>query len=222
MNLVVIIPAYNEEKNIGQVIRSVKKYTNNIIVIDDGSQDKTFKIAMENGTKVYRHLINRGLGGALGTGIKAALSDGADIIVTIDADGQHNPDEIPKLIKPIIVKEADIVIGSRFIKNQKMPIFRKVGNHFFNIITFFLFGIKSTDSQSGMRAFDRRAAENLEIFTSGMEVASEIVKEVRLCKLKLKEIPIEAIYTPYSLSKGQGFIVGLKTLIKLFILKLTK
>jgi UDP-N-acetylglucosamine---dolichyl-phosphate N-acetylglucosaminyltransferase len=222
MNLVVIIPAYNEEKNIGQVIQGVKKYTSNIIVIDDGSKDQTFQIASQNGARVLHHLINRGLGGALSTGIKAALSERADIIITLDADGQHDPEEIPNLIKPIIEGQADVVIGSRFIKNQSMPLFRKAGNYFFNLITFFLFGIWSTDSQAGMRAFNKKAAENLEIFTSGMEVSSEIIKEIKSHNLRLKEVPIKAIYTDYSLSKGQGLIPGLKTLIKLLILKLTK
>ncbi len=222
MKLVAIIPAYNEEKNIGWVINGVKKYTDNIIVIDDGSEDKTYQIAYQSGVKVYHHLINRGLGGALSTGVKAALLDEADIIVTLDADGQHSPKEIPCLLTPIVEGKADIVIGSRFLNPQKMPLFRRTGNYFFNLITFFLFGIWTTDSQSGMRAFSKKVAENLEIFTSGMEVSSEIMKEIKFHKLKFKEAPIKAIYTPYSLSKGQGFFVGLKTLIKLLILKFTK
>lgn len=222
MKILAIIPAYNEEKNIGQVIRGVKKYTNNIIVIDDGSKDKTYQISLENGAKVYHHLINRGLGGALGTGIEAALLEKADIIATLDADGQHDPNEIPFLLKPIMDGEADIVIGSRFLKAQKMPFFRRMGNYFFNFITFLLFGIWCTDSQSGMRAFNRKVAERLEDFTSGMEVSSEIIKEIKFHKFRLKEVPIRAIYTSYSLSKGQGLIPGLKTLIKLIILKLGK
>lgn len=222
MRLAAVIPAYNEEKNIGHIIQGVKKHTDNIIVIDDGSKDKTCQIAHRAGAKVYRHLINRGLGGALGTGIKAALLEGADIIVTLDADGQHDPEEIPELLKPIMEGRADIVIGSRFLKTQDMPLFRRSGNYFLNLVTFFLFGIWSTDSQSGMRAFNKKAAENLEIITSGMEVSSEIIKEIKFHKLRLKEVPIKAIYTSHSLSKGQGFFPGLKTLIKLFILKLTK
>ena len=103
-----------------------------------------------------------------------------------------------------------------------MPIFRKAGNYFFNFATFFLFGVWSSDSQSGMRAFNKKAAENIELFTSGMEVSSEIVKEIRRHNLRVKEVPIRAIYTSYSLSKGQGLSAGLKTLIKLFILKLTR
>lgn len=222
MKLVAIIPAYNEEKHIGQVVRGVKKYTKNIIVIDDGSQDRTFKTAAEQGAKVYHHLLNRGLGGALGTGIKAALLEGADIILTLDADGQHNPDEIPKIIKPIIEGKADVVIGSRFLRRQPMPVFRRLGNYFFNFITLFLFGIWSTDSQSGMRAFNKSAAEKVEIYTNKMEVSSEILDEIKTHGFRLKEVPIKSIYTSYSLSKGQGLIPGLKTLVKLFILRLTK
>ncbi len=222
MNLTVIIPAYNEEKHIGEVVQGVKKYTENIIVIDDGSEDKTSQIAQKNGAKVYRHFINRGLGGALGTGIKAALLAGADAMITLDADGQHDPDEIPRIIKPIINREADVVIGSRFLVRQSMPLFRRLGNPFLNLITFFLFGIWSTDSQSGMRAFNKKAAQSLEIYTNGMEVSSEILKEIQAKGFRLKELPIKSIYTDYSLSKGQGLIPGLKTLFKLFILKLTK
>ena len=220
--MIVVIPAYNEEKNIGQVLAGVKKYTENIIVVDDGSKDKTSQIAKSCGAEVFRHLINRGLGGSLGTGIKAALGKGADIIVTLDADGQHDPDEIPKLVEPVKNKEADIVIGSRFLEKQEMPLFRRAGNYFFNLFTFFLFGIKTTDSQSGMRAFNRKVAESLEIFTNGMEVSSEIIKEIKQQGFKMKEVPIKAIYTDYSLSKGQGFFVGAKTLAKLLIFKLTK
>src|SRR4030042_2438817 len=118
MKLIAIIPAYNEEKPIGEVVQGVKKYTENIIVIDDGSEDKTSEIAQKRGAKVYRHFINRGLGGALGTGIKTALISGADIIVTLDADGQHDTAEIPRIIKPIIDGKADVVIGSRFLVRQ--------------------------------------------------------------------------------------------------------
>jgi glycosyltransferase involved in cell wall biosynthesis len=218
----VVIPAYNEAKNIGWVVQGAKEYSDNVIVVDDGSQDETSKVALQNGAQVFRHLFNRGLGGALGTGIEAALSDGAEIIITLDADGQHDPKEIPELIKPIIDGKADAVIGSRFLKSQPMPLLRRIGIPFFNFITFILFGIWSTDSQSGFRALNRKAAESLEIFTSNMEVSSEIIKEIKTHKLRLKEVPIKAIYTEYSLSKGQGLLTGLKTLMKLLILRLTK
>lgn len=219
MKFVVVIPAYNEEKTISQVIERVKKYTENIIVVDDGSTDKTNQLAEKQRVIVYRHLINRGLGGALATGLQAALRQGADIILTFDADGQHQAEDIPELIKPIIKSEADVVIGSRFLKKNKIPLNRKIANFIGNIITFILFGIWVSDSQSGLRCFNRKSAKILKIKTSSMEVSSEIIKEVKKHQLRLKEIPIKAIYTTYSLSKGQNFILGIKTLIKLIFLK---
>jgi len=219
MKLVVVIPAYNEEKAISQVIEEVKKYTENIIVVDDGSTDKTNWLAKKQRVIVYRHLVNRGLGGALATGIEAALNHKADIILTFDADGQHPAEDIPKLIKPIIKSEADVVIGSRFFKKNKIPFNRKIANFIGNIITFILFGIWVSDSQSGLRCFNKKAAKTLKIETSSMEVSSEIIKEIKKHHLRLKEIPIKAIYTTYSLSKGQNFILGIKTLIKLIFLK---
>ena len=215
MKTVAIIPAFNEEKTLGAVILNLKKHVSQIIVVDDGSTDKTGPIAREKNAKVYRHLINRGLGGALKTGIEAALQNKADIIITLDADGQHDPNEIPKLIKPIIERKADAVIGSRFLTRQPMPLFRRMGNNFLNLVTFFLFGVRTSDSQSGMRAFSKKAAQSLEINSNGMEVSSEILKEIKVKKLKMKEVPIKSIYTDYSLSKGQGFIPGIKTLIKI-------
>ena len=221
--IVVIMPAYNEEQTIKQTIRDVKKYVSDIIVIDDGSMDNTRKIAEQEGVIVYHHIINRGLGGALSTGIKAALLEGADIFLTFDADGQHKAEDIPRMIKPIMKNEADIVIGSRLLNVSKnMPIFRRFANHTANAITYILFGIKTTDSQSGLRCFNKKTAQLIDIKSNSMEVSSEIIKEIKNHNLKFVEVPIQAIYTDYSLSKGQSFILGLKTFIKLIILKLFK
>lgn len=217
MKLTAIIPAFNEEKTLGGVILKLKKYVDQIIIIDDGSQDNTSRVAQESGATVYRHLINRGLGGALGTGIEAALLNDADIVVTLDADEQHDPAEIPQLIKPILEGEADAVIGSRFLVSQKMPLFRKLGIPFFNIFTFLLFGIKTTDSQSGMRAFNKKAAALLKIYARGvLEASPEILGQIQFHRLRMKEVPIRAIYTDYSLAKGQRIGPGLKAIIKLF------
>ena len=221
MRVIAIIPAFNEEKTIGDVVSKTMRYTDEVIVIDDGSQDKTSQIALQNGATVYRHLINRGSGGAVGTGIRAALLNEADVIVTLDADEQHDPAEIPKLIKPIIEGEADAVIGSRFLTRQPMPLFRKMGVSFFNLVIFLLFGVKSTDSQSGMRAFNKKAAEILKIYTGDiLESPPEILRQIHAHQLKLKEVPIRSIYTEYSLSKGQRFSPGIVALIKLFASKL--
>src|SRR3989344_8148116 len=126
MKLIVIIPAYNEEKTIKEVIRSLKeKGYNDIIVLDDGSKDSTYELASKEKVKVYRHMINRGLGGALNTGITAALKEGADFMITFDADGQHSVDDIPKMIEPL-KNGYDVTIGNRI--NEKMPFVRKIGN----------------------------------------------------------------------------------------------
>jgi len=212
----IVIPAYNEEKTITNVIKNLKKQNlKNIIVIDDGSKDKTAAFAKKIGAKVYSHPINRGLGGALNTGIKAALINNAEIIATCDADGQHNPKDVKRAIQHLKQNNLDVVIGSRLINSECMPLMRKFGNKSFNFITFLLFGIYSTDTQSGLRVFSKRAAEKIAIKTNKMEVSSEIIKEIGRNNLRFEEIPIQAIYTDYSLEKGQKNINGFSILYKL-------
>lgn len=221
MKTFIIIPAYNEEQTIAGVLDKIQTVGyKNIIVIDDGSTDKTSRIAENKNVIVLRHLINRGLGGALGTGVQAAVSLGADIIVTFDADGQHDVLDIEKLIKPIKERKADVVIGSRLLNPAGMPYSRRILNIMGNIVTYMLFGLYVTDSQSGMRAFTRNSAQLINIKTNRMEVSSEIIREIKQHKLKLIEVPIKAIYTPYSLSKGTSFIVGIKMVLKLLIHRL--
>ncbi|MFW6014549.1 MAG: glycosyltransferase family 2 protein [Candidatus Nanoarchaeia archaeon] len=216
--IIIVMPAYNEEKMVAKTIRSVKKKGfNNIIVVDDGSSDKTTKVAQKEGVNVLTHPINRGLGAALGTGIEAAIEENASIIVTFDSDGQHHPDDIKKVIKPIIDKKADAVIGTRLKNPKGMPVIRRLGNWGFNIITFILFGVWTTDSQSGFRAFSREAAKKIEIKANRMEVSSEIIKEIGTNNLKLEEVPIKAIYTDYSMAHGQSSLNAFKILGKLIL-----
>jgi len=224
MKVITVIPAFNEEKTIGKVLDDVKNYCDNIIVVDDGSVDRTFEIAKQYGVKVIRHIINRGLGAALGTGIKVAFLDNADYIITFDADGQHRGEDIPRLVKTAEEGSFDVVIGSRLIDSKGMPLTRRLANWTGNFVTYFLFGIWVTDSQSGLRLFNRKSAEVLNLKSNRMEVSSEIIKEIKVNNLKFKEIPIKAIYTDYSLSKptGQGFIMGLKTLWQLILQKISK
>jgi glycosyltransferase involved in cell wall biosynthesis len=188
-----------------------------IIVVDDGSSDQTGEIARSKNAVVMRHLINRGLGGALGTGIEAALQRNADVIVTFDADKQHFPADIIKIIDPILKGRADVIIGSRMLENGGMPWTRRIANHLANLITSVLFGIRTTDSQSGLRAFSRAAAERIRIMANNYEVSSEICGEIKRHHLRFMEVPIRTIYTDYSLSKGQGFGVGLRTLFRLLL-----
>jgi glycosyltransferase involved in cell wall biosynthesis len=158
----------------------------------------------------------------LGTGISAALRLGAEVIVTFDADGQHDPNDIMRLLEPIDVGEAEVVIGSRMLEPQGMPYRRRLANLLANVATYLLFGAWTTDSQSGLRAFSRRAAARMQIMTTGMEVSSEIIAETVRHRLQWREVPVKAIYTAYSLSKGQSFGVGLQTLLKLILAKVQR
>jgi glycosyltransferase involved in cell wall biosynthesis len=220
MKTIAVIPAYNEESTLPEILESVAPSVDRIIVVDDGSSDGTSRVALRHEALVVRHWVNRGLGAALGTGFAAALAQDADVILTLDADGQHNPQEIPNFVQAI-EDGADVVIGSRLLDPRGMPKRRQIANWLGNLVTFVLFGAWVTDSQSGYRAFRREALQRIEIRTDRMEVSSEIIAESRRHGLTLVEIPIEAIYTDYSLSKGQGFLVGIKTLVKLVLHRLT-
>jgi len=220
--LFIVIPAYNEEKSVGNVIDELKKSGyHNIIVVDDGSKDKTSMVAeSKKDVILLKHVINRGLGGALGTGLEAAYLHGADVAVTFDADGQHCVSDIPKMIQPIIRGKADVVIGSRMINHKGMPLVRVLGNWGLNFITWILFGVWTTDSQSGMRAFNKKALYRIETKTSRMEVSSEFFKEIHRHELKFSEVPIKVIYTEYSLAKGQSSLNAIKIVVKLIFRKL--
>ncbi len=216
------IPAFNEEKMIGSVIKSLPKKIKgvnklDVLVVDDGSSDKTAEVARKYNTKVLQHIINRGLGGALKTIFAYAKQKEYDILVTFDADGQHNPKDISRLIRPILQGKVNVVIGTRWVKKNTGPRSRLIINKIANIITYLLYGIMSTDSQSGLRAFDKKAIVKIELKNDGMEVSSEIFKEIHKNKLSFSEIPIEAVYTKYSLAKGQQLDNGPNIVIKLLL-----
>jgi glycosyltransferase involved in cell wall biosynthesis len=222
-HVVIVIPAYNEERSIIAVIRGLQQQGfARLIVVDDGSSDRTGELARQEGVILLRHSLNRGLGGALGTGIKAALRLGAKLIVTFDADGQHDPADIWRLLRPIENGAADVVIGSRMLDPVGMPYSRRLANWTANFVTYVLFRARTTDSQSGLRAFSSCAAARMQLRTSGMEVSSEIIAETVKHGLQWQEMPIKAIYTDYSLSKGQSFTVGLKTLLRLILAKMRR
>jgi glycosyltransferase involved in cell wall biosynthesis len=219
MKLIAIIPAYNEETTIAEVLERTRPFVDEIVVVNDGSHDRTEEIARLHGATVVTHIINRGLGAAIGTGFAAALAREADAVVTLDADGQHDPNEISRFVEAMEAG-ADAVIGSRMLTRTGMPWYRQVAQVIGNVATFVLFGAYVTDSQSGFRGFTRDAVKQIDIRTNRMEVSSELIAEIHRNKLTLKEVPITAIYTEYSLSKGQSFFVGLKTLAKLIVRRL--
>lgn len=220
--LIIVLPAFNEASVIDQVLENLKRelllisnLQKEIVVVDDGSIDKTSQIAHKHGAMVLKHLINRGLGGALGTGLEYAKMSKADMMVTFDADGQHDAKDILKILNPILDNRADVVIGVRNIK--KMPFDRRVITLFSSIVTFIFFGIFCQDTQSGFRAFNLKAINSLKIKTQRMEVSSEFFYGIKKYKLRLVEVPIRVIYTPYSLKKGQKNSNAVKILLKLIL-----
>lgn len=214
----IVIPAYNEEKVIGKVISDIKKEGfKNIIVVDDGSEDKTADVAKKAEATVLRHILNRGKGAAAKTGIEYAKFKKADIVVTIDGDGQHNPKDIKKMIKKIN-DGYEVVLGSRFLnKNNKIPLFNRLANFFANILVFLVYEFWTTDSQSGFRAYSEKALNLIDTSSDRYEFDSEVIREIARHKLKVAEVAIDVFYTPYSLSKKQkqNLINGIKTLIKI-------
>ena len=195
-NITVILPAYNEEVSIGSIVLLTRFYADSVIVIDDGSVDRTAEIARKAGAEVIVHETNTGKGGALKTGFKAAADLGADIIVTMDSDGQHNPADIPKLVAPIIEGDADIVNGSRYLNGlgKNTPVYRRVGQTILDRFTNINSGIKITDSQSGFRAF---AASTIDIFrfnAQGMAIESEMLADAGKAGIRIKEVEIGIRY----------------------------
>jgi len=224
MNVVIIVPAYNEEKTLGSVLDNLnslrlKGIQKEIAVVNDGSEDETAKIAAKRNVTVLNHILNRGLGGALQTGFAFARTKNADFVVTIDSDGQHDPKDIKKLLKPLLQRRADVVIGSRMLLNQKMPLDRKIVNYFANIVTYLLWSVWISDTQSGLRAFTKEAIGKIDIRTNRMEVSSELMREIGKHKLRVAEVPISAIYTDYSRGKGQKNANAINILVKLLIHK---
>jgi glycosyltransferase involved in cell wall biosynthesis len=200
MKLVVMIPAYNEEETIGEVIRGIPRDMDaevQVLVIDDGSTDNTRSVAMGAGAdKVVSHRDNNGVGVAFRTGIEAALDMGADIIVNIDADGQFDPADIPRLIKPIVGNEVDMVTGSRFLDRnleQEIPRIKRFGNRVFTGLINRLTGNNFTDTQCGFRAYSKEAALRLNLFgdfTYTQEVFIDLVTK----GMKIGEVPLQARY----------------------------
>ncbi|MBI2010410.1 MAG: glycosyltransferase family 2 protein [Candidatus Chisholmbacteria bacterium] len=223
MKRLVIIPAFNEAPMIRRTLKNLKEVTQklmpcDILVVDDGSGDKTGTIARNAGVLVLRHKLNRGLGGALGTGLEFAKRQNYDVAVTFDADGQHHPNDIVKATEPIERGEADIVIGTRTKSSHgNMPVDRRLIIRGSNVITWLLFGVWTSDSQSGFRAFSKKAIQHVELKTDRMEVASEIFAEAKKHKLKVTEVPITVIYTDYSRSKGQGNLNAINIFYKLLL-----
>ncbi len=190
LKVIAAIPAYNEEVAIGSVVLGSRNYVDQVVVVDDGSTDRTAELAEAAGAIVVKHEVNTGYGGAIQDCFKAAKDFDADVLVIIDGDGQHDPRDIPSLVEPI-TEEADMVIGSRFNgKENKIPFYRKLGIKTINTFTNVASNGSVTDTQSGFRAYSRNAIENLDVKDDGMGVSSEILLMAKSNGLKIKETPI--------------------------------
>lgn len=206
----ILIPAFNEKVSIQSVIRDLKEtlasssYEYKIVVIDDGSSDNTGELAKKSGATVIRHILNSGAGSATATGLSYAEQNGFHIAATMDADGQHAPQDVLRGLNELVQRDVDLLIGSRLINYQGMSKVKVLGNQGLSAVTYLLFGINSTDSQSGLRIFSRRSLESLRWKTSGYEFCSEMLWRAKQINLSIDEYPIKAIYTEYSKSKGQN------------------
>jgi glycosyltransferase involved in cell wall biosynthesis len=188
------MPAYNEANYIGSLVLQVRQYVDDVIIVDDGSTDDTAKIADLAGAYVVQHEKNRGYGGAIRSLLAEAKNQDADILVILDADTQHKPEEIPSLIKGI-TEGSDIVIGSRDTQREKIATYRRFGQKVLSKMTNISSRQKLTDTESGFRAYSRKALNTLELKEEGMAVSSEIVSEAANKGLQITEVPISVIYT---------------------------
>jgi len=217
----VIIPAYNEENRIGRVLERVfsvakknPKTRFNVVVVDDGSSDGTSGAAGRAGAVVLRHPVNRGVGAATITGIEKAKELGSDVFVTLDADEQHFPEELMRLARPVLDGESDIAIGSRFLKKSfRMPFVKRVGNAGLNFLVRALYGINCSDTQSGDRAFNRKAIDSMKLTIDRYGLLAEVFGEIQRHKLGFVEVPVSSKYLDFA--KGTGVTDGIRIALDL-------
>ena len=192
--IIVGMPAYNEAKYIGSVILQARRYADEVVVVDDGSSDRTSKVAELAGATVIRHGENKGYGATIQSILAQARERNADILVLLDADSQHDPEEISSLTKAI-TEGYDLAIGSRKLRRRDIPAYRQIGQKVISYFTRILSRSKLSDTESGFRAFSRQAIAVLEPKEKGMAISAETVSEATVKGLRITEVPISAIYT---------------------------
>jgi glycosyltransferase involved in cell wall biosynthesis len=216
MPTIAAMPAYNEAKSIHNIIVDCKKYVDTVLVIDDGSSDNTAEVAESAGAYVVQHPKNMGYGAAIKSCFETARNLNAKRMVIIDSDGQHDPAEIPKLLKPL-EKGVDVVLGSRFIDgtSEGIPSYRKVGMKVLDLATNTVGGINVTDSQCGFRAYGKKAIQNIKINSDSMSAGSEILMEIADNNLQFEEVQVNCSYdvedpsTQNPVSHGVGVLIAI-------------
>lgn len=217
---IVCIPAYNEENTISDIISRSLKFADKVIVCDDGSTDSTSKKAKDSGATVINHVKNSGKGTALKSLFEYIKKSNFDVAVTIDGDGQFLPEEMEKLIEPILKNGVDVVIGNRFSNSEEMPAYRKTGNKVLDKITKLASDLPVEDSQSGYRAYSSKAINTLSFHTSGFGIDSEILIDAVNKNLTISEQPVTVLYdtgfktsTKNPVSHSSGVLSSLLQLI---------
>lgn len=212
----IVLPAFNEWNEISKVLDGLRQsWYDNIIVVNDWSVDDTESVLKKSWVEFVSHPVNRWAWAATQTWFELAKLLWADIVITMDSDGQHNAPDIKKLVDAMEKYKVDVVIWSRFLEKQKIPIHRRFFNFIWNIVTWFFFWLYVTDSQSWLKAFNRKALEKIQIKSNWYEFCSEIIQKINRNNLNCKEIPITVNYTQYSQSKWQSFFNWIKTVWKL-------
>ncbi|MEM7367585.1 MAG: glycosyltransferase family 2 protein [Bacteroidota bacterium] len=206
MSVFILVPAYNEEQVIRQTLQSLLPLGHQIVVIDDGSTDDTRQQLHDLPIHLLTHMVNLGQGAALQTGMHYALSAGAEIVVHFDSDGQHQASDIAALIQPILDKEADLVLGSRFLSDQPsgIPLSRKILLKSAIVLNGLLTGLWLSDAHNGLRAMNRKALTHIHIRENRMAHATEILSEIKKHGLRFKEVPVFIQYSAYAKAKGQS------------------
>lgn len=192
--IIAVIPAFNEEKYVGTVVLRTRQYVDEVVVVDDGSTDQTADVARLAGAIVIRHEENKGYGAAVQRLLAEAKRRAADVVVLLDADSQHSPDEIPHLIKPVS-EGFDLVIGSREKRRVDIPLYRRIGLRVISFFSYILSREKVADSESGFRVFSKEAIARLELRENGMSVSAETIAKAAEEGLKITERPISIRYT---------------------------
>jgi polyprenyl-phospho-N-acetylgalactosaminyl synthase len=202
----VVMAAYNEAEAIRPVVDSLLSASYpHVVVVDDASTDRTVEVLKDSPVYLLRHCVNRGQGAALQTGIEFALSRGAEIVVTFDADGQHDVRDIAGMVSPLLAGECEVTLGSRFLgKTEGMPLTRRLILKAGVLFTRVFSRIRVSDIHNGLRAFTARAAAHIHLEMDRMAHASEILDQIQQSGLRYREVPVTIRYTSYSIGKGQS------------------
>ncbi|HYE87265.1 MAG TPA: glycosyltransferase family 2 protein [Vicinamibacterales bacterium] len=204
MKVFIVVPAFNEGHRLARVLDDLSRTGHYIVVVDDGSSDQTVEIGRRHGCYVLRHSFNRGQGAALQTGITFALREGADAIVTFDADGQHQTADMPALLEPVVSGRVDVALGNRFLSSRSnVPSARRVVLQLGRVFTWLTSGLRVGDCHNGYRALSRKAAAAISMKQDRMAHASEIYDQIKSAGLSYEEVPVTIRYSAETLAKGQ-------------------